>query len=415
MKTICLDAGHGGPDPGAVANGLREADIAFEVVGGLARILRGEGFEVILSRPQPDVNPGINARWQSANAQGADYFISIHVNAGGGQGAETFYFRDSSERSRRSENFAHYVNNWYAERMGLRNRGVKPDTSTHIGAIGVLRQTRMPAILVELAFIDSPGNNPDVSLLKNQRGRMAGELADAMLLYFGIEGRRGTGLAQAGSAVDAAGEAVKAVEPGAMQTVTMDILGNIQEISGYIDNGATWVRLTDICQALGYVATWDEARRMPKIVRQGEAVEPPALDEAKYRAEILSCTEAMRLLKNIVHWEARGEDGKGQVLVTNVILNRVKSPRFPDSIEEVILAPGAFTPAKRPDFSNAKPSQLTIGAVQEALAGADYSQGATFFHQLSSISPEVWHERAVREGRLVHLFDHGDHRFYREI
>ena len=79
-----------------------------------------------------------------------------------------FIHWDNSERSRRSENFVHYVNNRYAEKMGLHNRGVKPDTQTHIGVIGVFRHTQMPAILVELAFINSPLTNPDVPILKNK-------------------------------------------------------------------------------------------------------------------------------------------------------------------------------------------------------------------------------------------------------
>ena len=129
---------------------------------------------------------------------------------------------------------------------------------------------------------------------------------------------------------------------------------------------------------------------------------------------LLECAEEMRLLKTITHWEARGEDEEGQIMVVNVILNRLSGPRFPNNITDVILKPGAFTPTQRPDFHEAQPSPLTVSAILKALSGVDLSQGATFFHSLSKLTPDVWHERAVKEGRLVHLFDHGGHRFYKE-
>jgi N-acetylmuramoyl-L-alanine amidase len=193
-KVIVLDAGHGGSDPGAVGNNMREADITLALTGLLRHELEKAGFTVILSRPRADVNPGIHSRWRLANEHRADYFLSVHVNAGGGTGVETFYYRDGTERSRKSETFARCVNDTFAQGMGLRNRGVKPDTLTHHGAIGVLRQTTMPAILVELAFIDSPLTNTDVFILGNRRGDMAYALAKGVCGYFGTEPTPMTGV-----------------------------------------------------------------------------------------------------------------------------------------------------------------------------------------------------------------------------
>ena len=396
-KTICIDAGHGGSDPGAVANGLREADIVLGVATSLGRRLQGAGFEVVYTRADADQRPSGNDRWQFANHQNADYFVSIHVNAGGGHGAETFYFRDSSERSRRSEGFAHYVNNKYAANMGLRNRGVRPDTMTHLGSIGVLRHTRMPAILVELAFIDAPANQIDVRLLRDRQSDMAMELADAMLEYFGIEAEQGQ----------------PQETPPAVRTVTLDVLGDVQDVRGYIDNGEAFVRLTEFANALGHTATWDSKRRIPVVNPATAATENPPLDMID-SAELAVCADELNLLKQTVHFEARGEDEKGQILVVNVIFNRLNSRGFPNTLHDVILAPGAFTPTQRADFGAAMPNARTVAAVGKALSGIDHSQGATFFHSLNGIHPDVWHERAVRDGRLVHLFDHGGHRFYRE-
>jgi len=146
--------------------------------------------------------------------------------------------------------------------------------------------------------------------------------------------------------------------------------------------------------------------------------EPPAAQPATAQPETPDNT---RLLEVITHWEARGEDEKGQILVVNVINNRVAARSFPNNIHDVIFAPGAFTPATRADFHDAQPNARTINAVQRALNGEDFSQGATFFHSISVLEREaaagrmVWHERAVADGRLIALFDHGNHRFYREV
>ena len=120
-----------------------------------------------------------------------------------------------------------------------------------------------------------------------------------------------------------------------------------------------------------------------------------------------------------MHFEARGEDEKGQVLVVNVILNRLNSPSFPNTLRDVIFAPGAFTPTQFAEFGSATPNERTAAAVAKALDGTDYSLGATFFHSIRGIRAAeregrlVWHEQAVRDGRLVRLFDHGNHRFYK--
>ena len=65
-------------------------------------------------------------------------------------------------------------------------RGVKIDTQTAVGSLGVLRHTRMPAILIELAFIDSPPSNPDVDILRNRRQDMAQAIASGLFQFLGV-------------------------------------------------------------------------------------------------------------------------------------------------------------------------------------------------------------------------------------
>jgi len=196
------------------------------------------------------------------------------------------------------------------------------------------------------------------------------------------------------------------------RTVTLDILGKVQDVRGFIENGETFVRLTEYSAALGFAATWDGDRRLPVIRKEGDATAPTVAavtDDEK------------RLLQIITHWEARGESEKGQILVVNVIRNRVAAAGFPDTINDVVYAPNAFTPTKRADFDEAQPNARTIAAVDKALSGEDYSQGATFFHSISGIRQaeaegrKVWHEQAADEGRLIRLFDEGNHRFYKGV
>ena len=182
MKKIFIDAGHNysGWNTGAVGNGMREQDITFEVARDLAEILQRAGFETMLSRPSLQTNLGhdnnssINARWQMSNAWGADYFISIHVNAAGGTGAEAFYWDVTAEE------FSRTLLDTFCREMGLRNR-----RNALSSQWGVIRHTSCPAVLFELAFIDSPPNNPDVEILRNRRGDMAAALAKGFFEYFG--------------------------------------------------------------------------------------------------------------------------------------------------------------------------------------------------------------------------------------
>ncbi|MCL2576336.1 MAG: N-acetylmuramoyl-L-alanine amidase [Defluviitaleaceae bacterium] len=188
MKKVFIDAGHNhsGFNTGAVANGMREQDITFDVAFLLGEILGRHGIDVRLSRPTQQTNLGIdnasaiNARWQAANAWGADYFISIHANAGGGTGAETLFFRDDAR------GFAQTVQDVYSDVMGLRNRRIWRRDD-----IGVVRWARMPAILIELAFIDAPISAPDVEILRNRREDMAAAVAKGVLAYFGIAFQEG--------------------------------------------------------------------------------------------------------------------------------------------------------------------------------------------------------------------------------
>src|SRR4051794_30263481 len=95
---ICLDPGHGGPDPGAVSkSGLRESDVALNLAEKVSAALgKFEGVAVTFTRDRktsptyPAPPEGLRKRIAFANASGADAFLSLHCNSGGGKGFESF-------------------------------------------------------------------------------------------------------------------------------------------------------------------------------------------------------------------------------------------------------------------------------------------------------------------------------------
>jgi N-acetylmuramoyl-L-alanine amidase len=179
---IFIDPGHGGRDPGTTGGErfrnepeMWESNINLDVSHRLREILFMAGFEIMMSRTD-DRFIEINDRWRMANNWGADLFISIHVNAGGGTGFETLYFREDSY------GFARTIQDHFSRAMGLRNRRV-----WHRANVGVIRHTNMRSILPELAFLDALVGAPDIDMLRNRRQEMAQALADGIFAYTGID------------------------------------------------------------------------------------------------------------------------------------------------------------------------------------------------------------------------------------
>jgi len=127
-------------------------------------------------------------------------------------------------------------------------------------------------------------------------------------------------------------------------------------------------------------------------------------------AEIRCSSQEYELLKRIVEAEAGICDTKGRILVANVILNRVRSDEFPDTITEVVYQKSQFSPVTDGRLYTCEVTQQTAEAVDRALAGEDYSQGAVYFmNRGGSKSRNVsWFD-----SRLTYLFQHDRHEFFR--
>lgn len=110
------------------------------------------------------------------------------------------------------------------------------------------------------------------------------------------------------------------------------------------------------------------------------------------------------LLKKIAMAEAEGEDAEGKALVMLVVLNRVRSDKFPDTVKEVIYQEGQFSPISDGRFDMVEPDADCWDALKLVERGWDKSMGATYFE---SESDSTWHK-----DNLKFLFRHGAHSFY---
>ena len=180
MKRVCLDAGHGGTDPGACSSGIKEKEFTLIMVDRIGHYLRAKGIETVFTR-DGDEYVAINKRTYIARKNKCNFFLSVHCNAAGSlsaQGVEAFYAAGDLRSSK-------IANVLIRKISGLTNRGVKADNQSQHVRLGVLRGTykTMPAILLELGFCTS---EHDAVLMNNAKQRekwaeeIAGIIADAI-------------------------------------------------------------------------------------------------------------------------------------------------------------------------------------------------------------------------------------------
>lgn len=150
--SVMLDAGHGGVDPGAVYEGRKEKDDTLRLVFAIGEILQNNGIDVEYSRTT-DVYESPYQKAMEANEAGVDYFVSIHRNSSETpnqyMGVESLVYDLSGIKYEMAQNI-----NAQLETVGFVNLGVKARPN-----LVVLRRTRMPAVLVEVGFINSDTDN----------------------------------------------------------------------------------------------------------------------------------------------------------------------------------------------------------------------------------------------------------------
>lgn len=151
---VCIDPGHGGHDPGATFHGVLEKTIALEVSSRLRDCLVARGYEVRLTR-ENDVYVPIGARARFANLMKADLFVCLHMNADPdddlpgmreARGAEIWIYPRSRRGGMLAESIGKRIVSNFPEEPW---RGIKEEK------FGVLVMTSMPAVLIEMGFIDN--------------------------------------------------------------------------------------------------------------------------------------------------------------------------------------------------------------------------------------------------------------------
>jgi N-acetylmuramoyl-L-alanine amidase len=172
---VTIDPGHGGRDPGAVGiGGLREKDVVLSVSQQVASLLQQQGVQVVLTR-QDDREVELESRVQIAERANADLFVSIHANAISlarpeVNGIETYYTSESGARLGR------VIHASMVQQTGMNDRGLRS------ARFYVIRNTSMPAVLLEIGFVTGA---QDAARLSDSRWRtqMATAIAQGILQY----------------------------------------------------------------------------------------------------------------------------------------------------------------------------------------------------------------------------------------
>ncbi|WP_261291987.1 GBS Bsp-like repeat-containing protein [Streptococcus suis] len=200
--TVYIDPGHGGRDSGASYGGVHEKNLALSVSNKLRENLLQYGINVLMTRTGDYDVDFKTERSRMTNASNADLFISIHFNATGAgvsnaTGIETYWYQYDPEyqpkinkemhnnptRLAESEILANKVQESLIKETGAVNRGVRRET------FAVLRETAIPAILVELGFMDNPS---ELQVIKQDsyHTRLAKALAQGVMNWYGaVEGK----------------------------------------------------------------------------------------------------------------------------------------------------------------------------------------------------------------------------------
>jgi len=193
FPTVVIDAGHGGRDGGARANGLVEKDLTVDVAIRTEKLLKQFGFQTVMTR-RDDTYLTLPERAAIANGIENAIFVSIHFNhASGGTGIETFYASEKVPPENawtwvgffnkpktaaldNGETLAGYIQASLVMRTEATNRGIRGRP------LYVVRHTRCPAALVECGFIS---NAFEARLIANvpYRDKLARAIAEGVMSY----------------------------------------------------------------------------------------------------------------------------------------------------------------------------------------------------------------------------------------
>lgn len=192
-KKVFIGVGHGGKDPGAVANGFKESQFNLDVAKACAEALKNNGVSVKLSR-ESDVSEDLATRIKEAKAYKPNLAVDIHFNAGGGDGCEVYHSKTSKTDDALAKNILYELymigQNMHSTTPTKIESGMKTKvTSSGTDYFGFVRQltvdSKIPAVLVECAYID---NKKDIAIADTlaERKIMGVAIAKGILKTLGI-------------------------------------------------------------------------------------------------------------------------------------------------------------------------------------------------------------------------------------
>ena len=181
MSKVFIGVGHGGSDPGAVANGFKEKDLNLQIALACKDYLAQYGVEVKMSRTK-DENDPLSEEIRECNKFSPDLAVDIHNNAGGGDGAEVFHHYGGGTGKTLATNILDEI-----IKIGQNSRGAKTrKNSAGQDYYGFIREITAPAVIVECAFVD---NATDLEILatEGKRKSMGQAIAKGILKTLGVE------------------------------------------------------------------------------------------------------------------------------------------------------------------------------------------------------------------------------------
>ena len=155
------------------------------------------------------------------------------------------------------------------------------------------------------------------------------------------------------------------------------------DVAPELVNGRTMVPIRFVSENLDCDVKWDELTYSVLINKEGIVVPEELIENRWYNDEDLMW------LARIVHVEVKGLSINGKVAVANVVLNRVKSPEFPNTVYDVIFANGQFPPVKKAGFKELIPSRDCIIAAKMALHGINNVENCLFFNNVPFKSKNI--------------------------
>lgn len=175
MDTVFLSAGHGGKDPGAVGNSLVEKAVNLNTLLECKSELERHNVKVVCSRTI-DANDPVQEEVKEANASGAKVAVSFHINAGGGDGFEAYYYTTNSKGKKLAS-----LGEKHVKAIGQNSRGLKNGNRLYF-----VKNTTMTAVLFESFFLDNAADKAIGDTLEEQKV-FGVAYAKAILEFLGID------------------------------------------------------------------------------------------------------------------------------------------------------------------------------------------------------------------------------------